>query len=287
MSGLARPEYLATTEWLSEQLGRDGVRIVDVRWRPDGSAAELYAAAHIPGAVHLDWRADLVDADESGQALRLVGPERMTAAATKAAIGDGVTVVVYDDTQGLYAARVWWSLRAYGLESIRVLDGGYEAWGAEGRAVSTSPLGGSMALGSLPVATFTPRGPNRMHLSTADVRGLLGSPDVALLDARAPAEYHGFEGNTRRLGHIPGAVNVPVGAMAQPGSQRLRIGQDLRDRLHAANVSRGRRMVAYDGSGVAAAKLAFVLTLMGHEDVAVYDGGWAEWGNRLDLPVDR
>ena len=287
MSGLARPEYLATTEWLSEQLGRDGVRIVDVRWRPDGSAAELYAAAHIPGALHLDWRADLVDADESGEALRLVGPERIAAAATKAAIGDGVTVVVYDDTQGLYAARVWWSLRAYGLESIRVLDGGYEAWTAEGRAVSTSPLGGSMALGSLPVATFTPRGPNRMHLSTADVRGLLSSPDVALLDARAPAEYHGFEGNTRRLGHIPGAVNVPVGAMAQPGSQRLRIGQDLRDRLHAANVSRGRRMVTYDGSGVAAAKLAFVLTLMGHEDVAVYDGGWAEWGNRLDLPVDR
>ena len=58
-------------------------------------------------------------------------------------------------------------------------------------------------------------------------------------------------------------------------------------RLHAANISRGRRMVAYDGSGVAAAKLAFVLTLLGHEDVAVYDGGWAEWGNRLDLPVDR
>lgn len=287
MSGLARPEYLATTEWLSEQLGRDGVRIVDVRWRPDGSAAELYAAAHIPGALHLDWRADLVDADESGEALRLVGPERIAAAAARAAIGDGGTVVVYDDTQGLYAARVWWSFRAYGLESIRVLDGGYEAWAAEGRAVSTSPLGGSMALGSLPVATFTPRGLNRMHLSTADVRGLLGSPDVALLDARAPAEYHGFEGNTRRLGHIPGAVNVPVGAMAQPGSQRLRIGEDLRDRLHAANVSRGRRMVTYDGSGVAAAKLAFVLTLMGHEDVAVYDGGWAEWGNRLDLPVDR
>jgi thiosulfate/3-mercaptopyruvate sulfurtransferase len=71
------------------------------------------------------------------------------------------------------------------------------------------------------------------------------------------------------------------------GSQRLRPGDELRARLHAANISRGRRMVAYDGSGVAASKLAFVLTLLGHEDVAVYDGGWAEWGNRLDLPVDR
>ena len=114
-----------------------------------------------------------------------------------------------------------------------------------------------------------------------------GSPDVALLDARASAEYRGFEGNTKRLGHIPGAVNVPVGATSQPGGQQLRDASALRDLLHGANVSRGRRMVCYDGSGVSAAKLAYVLLLLGHEDVAVYDGGWAEWGNRLDLPVDR
>ena len=124
-----------------------------------------------------------------------------------------------------------------------------------------------------------------MRLTTADVRGLLGSPDVTLLDARAPAEYHGFEGNTKRLGHIPGALNMPVGATSEPGAQRLRDGAELRAMLHSANVTRGRRMVCYDGSGVAAAKLAFVLTLLGHEDVAVYDGGWADWGNRLDLPT--
>ena len=75
--------------------------------------------------------------------------------------------------------------------------------------------------------------------------------------------------------------------MTRPGSQQFRGGDELRDILHRANVSRGRRMVCYDGSGIAAAKLAFVLTLLGHEDVAVYDGGWAEWGDRLDLPVDR
>ena len=134
---------------------------------------------------------------------------------------------------------------------------------------------------------FTVRGPNRSRLTTADVRGLLGSPEVTLVDARAPAEYRGLEGNTRRLGHIPGAINVPVGSMSRPGGQRLRDGAELRDLLHRANVVRGHRLVCYDGSGVAAAKLAFVLTLLGHEDVAVYDGGWAEWGNRLDLPVDR
>lgn len=281
MSGLARPDHLATTDWLAEALGRPEVRILDARWRPDGSGPAVYAAGHVPGAVLVDWRVESVDAGEDGESLHLATASQITALADRAGIGDGSTVVIYDDTQGLYAARVWWTLRAYGLEAVRVLDGGYPAWIEAGgrieRAVHPDAQGGG----------FRPRGPNQMHLTTADVRGLLGSPDVTLLDARAPAEYRGFEGNTRRLGHIPGAVNVPVGSMHQPGTQRLRDGDALRARLHAANVSRGPRMVTYDGSGVAAAKLAFVLTLLGHEDVAVYDGGWADWGNRLDLPVDR
>jgi thiosulfate/3-mercaptopyruvate sulfurtransferase len=136
-------------------------------------------------------------------------------------------------------------------------------------------------------ANFTPRAQLAARLTTPDIRRLLGSPDVQILDARAPAEYRGHEGNAKRLGHIPGAVNVPVGATSQPGSQHLRDADQLRSILHRANVTRGPRLVCYDGSGVAAAKLAFILSLLGHDDVAVYDGGWAEWGNRLDLPVER
>lgn len=280
MSGLARPEHLATTEWLAEQSGRPGVRVIDARWRPDGTASQVYATGHIPGAVHIDWRADLVEERDPGDVLLLAGPERISAVAGRLGVGDGSTVVVYDDNQGLFAARVWWSLRTYGLESVRILDGGFPAWSSEGRAISNAQV-------SPPPTTLSLRGPNRMRLTTGDVRAALGSPDVTLLDARAAAEYRGFEGNTRRLGHIPGALNVPVGAMSQPGSQALREPGALRDLLHAANVTKGRRMVCYDGSGVAAAKLAWALLLLGHEDVAVYDGGWAEWGNRLDLPVDR
>jgi len=188
--------------------------------------------------------------------------------------------LVYDDTNSLFSARVWWSLRAYGFDSCRILDGGFPAWEAESRPVSNASAAPAPA-------SFLPRAQLRLRLTTPDVRALLGSPEVLLLDARAPAEYHGHEGNTRRLGHIPGAVNVAVAAMTRPGSQHLRSAEELRAQLLRANVTRARRLVCYDGSGVAAAKLAFVLTLLGHDDVGVYDGGWAEWGDRLDLPVDR
>jgi thiosulfate/3-mercaptopyruvate sulfurtransferase len=278
--GLARPELLASTEWLADELGRPEVRVLDVRWRPDGSGRATWAADHIPGSVHLDWRADLSDLSESGDTLLLAGPEQVGRALSIAGVGDGTSVVVYDDTVSLFAARTWWSLRAYGLESVRILDGGYPAWLEEQRRTSS-------AVAPPPPARFTPRAQLRMRLTTSDVRALLSSPDVTLLDARAPAEYRGHEGNTKRLGHIPGAVNVPVGAMTRPGSQHFKDGDELRELLFKANIARGRRMVCYDGSGVAAAKLAFALTLLGHDDVAVYDGGWSEWGNRLDLPVDR
>lgn len=279
MDGWARSEHLATTAWLADNLDQAGLRIVDARWRPDGSAPAVHAMGHIPGAVHLDWRTDLIDPSDD-EALRLAGPDRVAELTARLGIGDRTEVVVYDDSQSLFASRVWWSLRTYGLRSVRVLDGGFPAWAEEGRAISnaaTSPSQTTIAL----------RAAARFRVTTSDVRALLGSPDVTLLDARAPAEFRGFEGNTKRLGHIPGAINVPVGATSLPGSQRLRDASALRDLLHSANVSRGRRMVCYDGSGVASTKLALVLTLLGHEEVAVYDGGWAEWGNRLDLPVDR
>jgi len=282
VTGFARPELLATPAWLADELAHDGVHVVDVRWRPDGSGLRVFEVGHVPGAVHLDWRAELVAAasEEGGPALHLAAAGAAAAAFANAGIGDGAAVVLYDDTLSLYAAWTWWALRVMGHESARILDGGYGAWEAARRPISTA---------SIPQrpATFTPRANPRVRLSTSDVRAMLGSPDVQLIDARPAAEFRGFEGNARRLGHIPGAISVPVGAMHERGLQTLRDADDLRTQLHAANVARGRRLVCYDSSGIGAAKLAFVLSLLGHDDVAVYDGGWAEWGDRLDLPVER
>ena len=138
MSGLARPELLATTDWLAEQLGRPGVRILDVRWRPDGSGAGGPRARPHPGRrpPRLAGRPDRPGRERRLAAARRPGAGRGRGLAP--GVGDGTTVVVYDDSQSLFAARAWWSLRAYGLESVRILDGGFPAWVGEGRPVSNA-----------------------------------------------------------------------------------------------------------------------------------------------------
>ncbi|MFH1475031.1 MAG: sulfurtransferase [Chloroflexota bacterium] len=281
MSGAhARPELLASPDSLAENLGRPELRILDVRWRPDGASRMVFNDGHAPGATYLDWREALTDRDAPDGTLLLAPPDQVAAALAAAGISNGTTVVVYDDTASLYAARTWWSLRACGLDSVRILDGGFGAWLASGRPVSH-------AVPEPRRGTFTPRTQLRLRLTGSDARALVGSPDALFLDARTPAEFHGHAGSGPRLGHIPGAVNLPVGGTTASGTGRFLDGGDLRELLAAAGVSRARRVVCYDGAGVGAAKLAFVLALMGHDDVAVYDGGWAEWGTRPDLPIER
>ena len=280
VSGFARPELLATPEWLAENLGRPDLRVLDVRWRTDGSARTLYGTGHVPGAVHIDWRESVAQVAESGTAFLLAAPDRMAEAMARAGVGNGTSVVIYDDTLGYYASRVWWSLRAYGYEAARVLEGGWSAWLAGGHPVSN-------ATPEPPAAAFTPQAQVRLRLTISDVRGLLGSPEAQLVDARGPAEYHGLEGEATRLGHIPGAINLPAAALHRPGTALLRDPDELRALLLKANVTRSRRLVCYDAAGVAATRLAFVLTLLGHDDVAVYDGGWSEWGERFDLLLGR
>jgi thiosulfate/3-mercaptopyruvate sulfurtransferase len=275
----ARPELLATPRWLAENLERPGFGVLDVRWRPDGSGRRLYAEGHIPGASYLDWREDLTEHEEETDVLLLAGPQRLTESLTRAGIGNGMAAVIYDDMAHSYAARAWWTLRAYGLVSARILVGGLAAWRELDLQIST-------AAELRPPTTFTPHLDSRARMTAHDVKQLIDNPSVQLLDARVPAEYAGHAGTGRRLGHIPGAINLPAAATTEPGTGEFRSPDDLRNLFRKAGVSAKRRLVCYDSAGIGACKLAFALALMGYDDVAVYDGGWTEWGERLDLPVE-
>jgi thiosulfate/3-mercaptopyruvate sulfurtransferase len=212
--------------------------------------------------------------------LQIAGPSRLTAAMARAGLGNGMIGVLYDDTAAAYAAWAWWTLRVYGLDSARILDGGVDAWLAASRSLS-----GGQEL--RPPAIFTPHFEARLQVTASEVRDILGSPTAQILDARTESEYLGHAGTSRRLGHIPGAINVPAAATTVRGTGCFRGPDQLRALLRGAQVDVRRRLVCYDSSGPGAAKLAFVLCLLGYEDVAVYSGGWAEWGDRLDLPVER
>src|ERR1035437_5496697 len=109
VSGYARPELLATPEWLAENIGRPGFGVLDLRWRPDGSGRRLYASGHIPGAMYVDWQTDLVEHDEDSEVLLLAGPQHLTETLTRAGIGNGMVAVAMDDTAASYSARTWWT----------------------------------------------------------------------------------------------------------------------------------------------------------------------------------
>ena len=214
LSGFARPEMLASTEWLADDIGRPEIRVLDVRWRPDGSGRAAHAAGHIPGAVHLDWRTDLIDPSETGDALLLAGPEQVATRLRRAGVTDGTTVVIYDDTVALFSSRTWWSLRAYGFESARILDGGYPAWVEEGRPISNA---------SVPPAgrPFTPASPAP---AAPHDRGRAVPPRLAGRCAHRCARagrVPRLRGQHEAARAHPRRRNLPVGAMTRPGGQRL------------------------------------------------------------------
>src|SRR5712692_8695441 len=174
---------LVETAWLAAHLEDDDLRIVDARWRGDGSSRELYQHGHLPGAIHLDWHRDLSWTDERGVRNLLLPPEPFAAVMEAIGIGDQTRVVAYAETDHSGAARLWWALRYYGHDQVAVLHGGLSHWRAEGRALET----GEAAPTAVPPAVHFTAQIQKEWMASADEIGRAietAHGDVAVVDTR-------------------------------------------------------------------------------------------------------
>jgi thiosulfate/3-mercaptopyruvate sulfurtransferase len=257
---------------------RGGVALLDVRWRLGGPPGiEAYRRGHLPGAVFVDLDRDLAAPPGAGGRHPLPDAPDFQAAMRRAGVRRDDLVVVYDDADATAAARAWWTLRYFGHERVRVLDGGYHAWVEAGQPVTTEAP--DVEEGDF---TATPG-----HLPLLDADGALAvAKDGVLLDARTPERYRGeLEPVDPVAGHIPGAVNAPTLGNVGVDGRFLPAGL-LRERFAGVGATDAAEVGAYCGSGVTAAHEILALTVAG-VPAALYAGSWSNWITDPTRPVER
>lgn len=275
------PLPLVSAGWLAANLA--AVQPVDVRWYLDGRVGRAaHEAGHIPGAVHLDIDRDLASPRGPGRPGRHPLPEAaaFAEALRLAGVGEGSTVVAYDDEGGAMAARLWWLL-GYFRHPARalVLDGGIQAWQAAGGALEAGPK--TVA----PAAAVALSPDTAQVVDRAHVRAMSEQGRGLLLDARALPRYRGdVEPIDPRAGHIPGARSAPfVENLREPRGLFLPPGE-LRRRYEGLGAGPGVEVVAYCGSGVTACHDLLALRLAGLP-ARLYEGSWSDWSGDPSLPA--
>ncbi|MBI1723370.1 MAG: sulfurtransferase [Gemmatimonadetes bacterium] len=280
--GYVHPEVLVSTAWVADRLKDPSLRIVE-----SDEDTLLYETGHIPGAVKVDWVADLndqlwrdyIDRDRFQRLLRSKG------------ISQGMTVVLYGDKNNWWATYAFWVFRLFGVENLRIMDGGRLRWAEEGG----------------PLTTEVPRYPEgNIEVRDRDDARIRAFRDQVtehvrhhspLVDVRSPEEYRGErlhmpeypnEGALRG-GHIPGAKSIPWGRAINPDTHCFRSASELRTIYEQENgLKPGDEVIAYCRIGERSSHTWFALTyLLGFERVRNYDGSWTEWGNLVRAPIEK
>ena len=283
MAGYVHPESLVDTAWLAKHLGDPDLRVVDATYflpSQGKNARAEFEARHIPGAVFFDID-EIADTSKPLPHM-LPTPEKFASRMRKLGIGDGNRVVVYDAHGLMSATRAWWMLRIFGHDDVALLDGGLPKWLAEGHATEDGPPHPRER-------HFTARFDHSQVRDKAQLLANLKTKREQVLDARAAGRFTGREPELwpgRRSGHIPGSHNLPYTELLDPANKTLLPAERLAAKFRDAGIDLKRPVVTSCGSGVTATVLAFGLHLIGHRDVAVYDGSWAEWGLPGNTPVE-
>jgi len=273
-------KVLVTTDWLAGHLTEPGLVVAEVDENPD-----VYEEGHIPGAVKLHWREDLQDAlirdvVTKAEFERLLG-ER--------GIANDTTVVLYGDKNNWFAAYAYWYLKIYGHEDVRLLDGGRQKWIEEDREFTTDT--------STPTAAtyIAKERDESIRIRRDEVLAGLADGAIALVDVRSPQEFSGElmappgyeQEGASRTGHIPGAQSIPW-ATAVRDDGTFKSTDELLEIYGSKGVTADKEVRAYCRIGERSAHTWFVLReLLGYENVKNYDGSWTEWGNLVEVPIEK
>jgi thiosulfate/3-mercaptopyruvate sulfurtransferase len=227
----ARPELLAETDWLEAQLDDPDVRIIDCRM-PEG-----YVSSHIPGAYALPVHHYLKD--EGG--VHIMPPEAFGRLMSGLGVDADTTVVAYDDDGGRHATRLWWALAYHGHDRARVLNGALQKWVGEGRPTTTATPPAP------PARTFTPHLRPEAIATLGDVKACIHAPGALILDVRSAGEFAGTERRqNRRVGHIPGAVNIEWTRALSDGPYPVwRPAAELRQMFESVGVTPDRTIITH------------------------------------------
>jgi thiosulfate/3-mercaptopyruvate sulfurtransferase len=286
MTGFVHPEYLVETEWLAQHL--DDVAVLDCTTHliPDPKITyvvkpgrEDFERGHIPGAQFCDVSRDVSDTTQKLNFMRPT-PEDFAAAMRRFGISNGTRVVTYSTANPWWATRVWWLLREFGRDNAAVLNGGWQKWTAENRAIETGP-GHHRSAGD-----FVVREVRNLMVGKDEVKAAVGDAGVCTLNALLPAQHSGSGGNSYgRPGRIAGSVNVPAAHLLDPATNMFLPAEELRRRMGAVGAL-DRPVIAYCGGGIAASADAMILTMLGHTDVRIYDASLSEWAKDESLLME-
>ena len=281
------PRFLAETDWLAAHLNDADIRVLDCTAfnRPDGnggiraeSGRSTWEKEHILGSGHADLVNDLSDKDARFRYM-LPPVEQFAKAFSGYGVGVGTQAVLYDSTSGSWATRIWWMLRVFGFDNACVLNGGLHKWKLEGRPVDTAPS-------AYPAAIFLAKPRAGLIANKDEVLTALNQGSTCVLNALSKEQHRGTAGaDYGRPGRIADSVNVPAGELHDPKTHAYLPDEQLAERFANVGANVAERIITYCGGGIAASNDAFILTMLGYENVAVYDASMSEWASDPSLPM--